>query len=319
MSRVLVTGGAGFIGSNFIRRLLAADPNVTVTNLDLLTYAGVGGTVDELNALDRHELVLGDIRDRSLVDSLVAGADAVVHFAAESHVDRSIAGPEVFLSTNVVGTGVLLDAAVRHRVSRFVHVSTDEVYGPIASGSAGEQAPLRPSSPYAASKAAADLLVEAYRTTYGYEAVITRSTNNYGPYQHPEKLIPLAITKLLAGDPIPIYGDGRQERDWLWVDDHCAALHLLLDDGEPGEIYNIGADTQTRNIDVADSLIEIVGFGLIAHIEDRPGHDRRYAIDSTKVRNLGWRPTVGLEEGLERTVAWYRDRRDWWAPLVAEA
>jgi len=319
MRRVLVTGGAGFIGSTFIRRLLAADPGTHVINLDLLTYAGVRVTVDELNALDRHEFVHGDVRDRTLVDSLVAASDAVVHFAAESHVDRSISGPEVFLSTNVVGTGVLLDAAVRHGLSRFVHVSTDEVYGSISSGAAAETDPLRPSSPYAASKAAADLLADAYGTTYGYKAIITRCTNNYGPYQHPEKLIPLAITRLLAGGRIPIYGDGSQERDWLWVDDHCAALQLLLDEGKPGETYNIGADAQAKNRDVADSLIEIVGSGAVEHVDDRPGHDHRYAIDSSKLRNLGWRPTVGLEAGLERTVAWYRERRDWWEPLVAEA
>jgi dTDP-glucose 4,6-dehydratase len=316
MRRFLVTGGAGFIGSNFIRRLLVSEPTATVVNLDLLTYAGVEATVGELDQLERHEFVRGDIRDPSLVDSLMGDADVVVNFAAESHVDRSIATPDVFLSTNVVGAGVLLEAAMRHEVPRFVHVSTDEVYGPIDEGAVAEDARLNPSSPYAASKAAADLLVAAYGRTHGYQAIITRCTNNYGPYQHPEKLIPLAITRLLQGGEVPLYGDGRQQRDWLWVEDHCDAIQLLIDAGTPGEIYNIGSGTRSSNLHTAETLRDLAGAGSIAHVSDRPGHDRRYAVDSSKLRGLGWAPTVTFEEGLARTVEWYRGRRDWWAPLV---
>jgi dTDP-glucose 4,6-dehydratase len=317
MRRYLVTGGAGFIGSSFIRRVLTTEPTATVINLDLLTYAGLKANVAELDRLDGHEFVHGDVRDEVLVDSVVQSVDAVVNFAAESHVDRSIAGPRVFLSSNVVGTGVLLDAARRHQVPRFLHVSTDEVYGPIAAAPVDEQGLLNPSSPYAAYKAAADLVVGSYRRTYGYEAIITRSSNNYGPYQHPEKLIPMAITHLLGGGTVPIYGDGGQERDWLWVDDHVSALQLLVEVGIPGETYNIGSDTRSRNLDVAMKLIDLVGKGSVEHVTDRPGHDRRYAIDSSRIRRLGWVPTVDLEEGLERSVDWYREHRDWWEPLVA--
>jgi dTDP-glucose 4,6-dehydratase len=316
MRRYLVTGGAGFIGSSFVRRVLTTEPTATVMNLDLLTYAGLKANVAELDRLDGHEFVHGDVRDEVLVDSVVEGIDVLVNFAAESHVDRSIAGPGVFLSTNVVGTGVLLDAARRHQVPRFLHVSTDEVYGPTAGGTVDERGLLNPSSPYAASKASGDLVVGSYRRTYGYEAIVTRSSNNYGPYQHPEKLIPLAITRLLEGGAVPIYGGGAQERDWLWVDDHTSALQMLLEVGTPGEIYNIGSGTQSRNLDVARKLIGLVGDGAVEHVADRPGHDHRYAIDSSKIRRLGWTPSVGLDEGLERTVAWYRERRGWWEPLV---
>ncbi len=316
MRRYLITGGAGFIGSNFIRRLLADEPDATVANLDLLTYAGVEATVAELNQLDRHEFVQGDIRDPSLVDSLMAKADVAINFAAESHVDRSIVTPDIFLSTNVVGAGVLLEAAMRHQVPRFIHVSTDEVYGPIDEGAVAEDARLNPSSPYAASKAAADLLVAAYGQTHGYQAIVTRCTNNYGPYQHPEKLIPLAITRLLDGGDVPLYGDGMQERDWIWVEDHCDAIRLLVDAGTPGEIYNIGSGSLSSNVLTAETLQKLVGAGSIAHVADRPGHDRRYALDSSKLRALGWAPTVTLDEGLAGTVDWYRSRRDWWAPLV---
>jgi dTDP-glucose 4,6-dehydratase len=242
--------------------------------------------------------------------------DVVVNFAAESHVDRSISGSRVFLRSNVVGTGVLLDAACRHQVPTFIHVSTDEVYGPIVENAVDERGMLNPSSPYAASKASADLVVASYRHTYGYQAIVTRSSNNYGPYQHPEKLIPLAITRLLEGEPVPIYGDGAQQRDWLWIEDHIAAIRLLIEKGTPGETYNIGTGTQTRNRDVAKRLIDLVGVGSIEHVTDRPGHDRRYAIDSSKLRTLGWAPTVGLDDGLDRTLRWYRDHQEWWQPLV---
>ncbi len=316
MPRYLVTGGAGFIGSTFIRHLLGTDRDATVINLDLLTYAGLQANVADLDQDDRHEFVHGDIADAALVDALMDGIDIVVNFAAESHVDRSIAGPAVFLRSNILGTGVLLDAARRRHVPTFVQVSSDEVYGPVPTGAADEEAPLRPSSPYAASKAAADMVVASYRHTYGYEAIVTRSTNNYGPYQHPEKLIPLAITRLLEGGVVPVYGDGKHEREWLWVDDHVAAIRLLIDEGTPGETYNIGSGEQCENLDVVERLIGLVGSGSMEHVTDRPGHDRRYGLDSAKLHALGWKPTVDLDEGLARTVAWYREHRDWWEPLV---
>jgi dTDP-glucose 4,6-dehydratase len=315
--KYLVTGGAGFIGSNFVRYLFDHEPGVEVTNLDLLTYAGVPATVEELDRYDGHTFVRGDIGDPALVNDLLPGHDVVVNFAAESHVDRSIDGPAVFLQTNVVGTGVLLDAARRHGIERFVHVSTDEVYGSIAAGFAAEDAPLIPSSPYSASKASADLLVRSFGVTYGYGAIITRCTNNYGPYQFPEKVIPLFVTNLMEGRPVPLYGDGRNERDWLYVDDHCAAIHLLIDQGEPGEIYNIGADAQLPNIELTRKILAALGHdeSMIERVPDRPGHDLRYAVDSSKLRRLGWAPAHSFEEHLQTTIAWYRDREDWWRPV----
>lgn len=315
--RFLVTGGVGFIGSNFIRQLLEWEPSASVTNLDLLTYAGVKATLEELDADDRHTFVHGDIRDSMLVDSVVPGHDVVVHFAAESHVDRSIDGPSVFLETNVVGTGVLLDAANRHGIPRFVHISTDEVYGSIAEGFAPEEAPLDPSSPYSASKAASDLLARSYAVTYGYPVIVTRCTNNFGPYQFPEKVIPLFITNLLEGKKVPLYGDGRNERDWIHVIDHNRAVMRLIDDGSPGEIYNIGADNQLPNIELTRRILASLGRdeSMIERVSDRPGHDLRYAVDSSKLRSLGWEPTFGFDEHLASTVQWYRDREDWWRPL----
>ncbi len=315
--KYLVTGGAGFIGSNFVRYVLEHESGAEVTNLDLLTYAGVKATVDELDRLAGHTFVHGDIGDAELVEALLPGHEVVVNFAAESHVDRSIAGPTVFLATNVVGTGVLIDAARRHRVPTFVQVSTDEVYGSIAEGFAPETAQLDPSSPYSASKAAADLLVRSYQVTYDYPAIVTRCTNNYGPYQFPEKMIPLFVTNLLAGERVPLYGDGLNERDWLYVEDHCAAIHLLIDRGTPGEIYNIGANAQVANLDLTRKLLDLTGRdeSFIDYVADRPGHDRRYAVDSSKVRSLGWEPAHTLEERLVDTLAWYRRREDWWGPL----
>ncbi len=315
--RYLVTGGAGFIGSNFVRHVLAREPDAAVTNLDLLTYAGVEATVRELDADPRHTFVRGDIGDANLVDRLLPGNDVVVNFAAETHVDRSISGPAVFLQTNVVGTGVLLDAARRHGIPRFLQVSTDEVYGSLSEGFADEEGPLQPSSPYSASKAAADLLVRSYAVTYGYRAIVTRCTNNYGPYQFPEKVIPLFVTNLLEGRKVPLYGDGRNERDWLHVGDHCAALHLLADRGVPGEVYNIGADAQLANIELTRRILAALGAGeeMIERVPDRPGHDLRYAVDSSKVRRLGWAPAHPFEDHLAATVEWYRTREDWWRPL----
>jgi dTDP-glucose 4,6-dehydratase len=313
----LVTGGAGFIGSNFIRFVLDQEPDALVTNLDVLTYAGVMATVDELDESPRHTFVKGDIRDAALVDEVMPGHDVVVHFAAESHVDRSITGPATFLDTNILGTGVVIDAAYRHSIPKFVHVSTDEVYGSLADGFALETDVLDPSSPYSSSKAGSDLLVRSYATTYGYNAVITRCTNNYGPYQFPEKVIPVFVTNLLEGKKVPLYGDGKNERDWLFVEDHCSAIHLLVDEGDAGEIYNIGANAQLSNLDLTMTLLEVLGKDedSIEYVPDRLGHDFRYAVDSSKIRNLGWEPKHGFAERLSDTVDWYRDRADWWRPL----
>lgn len=315
--RYLVTGGAGFIASNFIRRVLTEEPDALITNLDAMTYAGVQATVDELNDYPGHRFVKGDIRDPRLVNEIMPGHDVVAHFAAESHVDRSIDGPAVFLETNVVGTGVLLDAAHRHGVNRFIHVSTDEVYGSIAEGFPDETAILNPSSPYSSSKAGSDLLALSYAITYGYDVIVTRCTNNYGPYQYPEKVIPLFVTNLLEDRPVPLYGDGRNERDWLHVDDHNAAIHLLVDHGKAGEIYNIGANAQLSNRDLTSRILTALGKdeSMIEYVPDRLGHDVRYAVDSSKLRSLGWQPQHSFDERLDDTIQWYRDRFDWWKPL----
>ena len=315
--RLLVTGGLGFIGSHFVRHALAADPDVRVTNLDALTYAGNPANLRDVEGEPRYRFVRGDVRDAELVDRLVADHDAVAHFAAESHVDRSIDGPGPFLDTNVTGTGVLLDAARRHGVERFLHVSTDEVYGPIEDGSFGEDAAMSPSSPYAASKAGAELLVRSYRVTFDHPVLVTRSTNCFGPYHHPEKVVPLFVTNALEGRPLPLYGDGLHTRDWTYVRDNVAAQWLVLTAGDPGATYNVGAANERTNLELARAVLAAVGAGeeLIEHVADRPGHDRRYAVDSSRVRALGWRPDHGFDEALDATVAWYRDHRDWWAPL----
>ncbi len=312
-----MTGGAGFIGSNFIRYVLDHEPEAQITNLDALTYAGVPATVAELDESPRHTFIKGDIRDRRLIDEIMPTHDIVVHFAAESHVDRSIEGPAQFLETNVVGTGVVIDAARRHHVSRFVHVSTDEVYGSIADGFAAEDDPLAPSSPYSASKAASDLLVQSYGTTYGTDVIVTRCTNNYGPYQFPEKVIPLFVTNLIDGLKVPLYGEGLNQRDWLHVEDHCSAIHLLVDAGIAGEIYNIGANAQLTNVALTDAILAAFGKDetWIEHVPDRLGHDLRYAVDSSKIRSLGWSPRHDFREQLEKTIDWYRRRTDWWTPL----
>jgi dTDP-glucose 4,6-dehydratase len=318
--RYLVTGGAGFIGSNFIRRLLDGEPDSRVTNLDALTYAGVPATVRELDQYPGHTFVEGDIRNTGLVADVVSGHDVIVHFAAESHVDRSIDRPSDFLETNVVGTGVLLDAALRNRGIRFIHVSTDEVYGSLATGFAKETARLAPTSPYSSSKAGSELLALSYAETYGMDVLVTRCTNNYGPYQFPEKIIPLFVTNLLKGEDVPLYGDGLNVRDWLYVEDHCAALHLLVESGESGEIYNIGAGEQLANVDLTETILERMGLGedRIEYVADRPGHDRRYAVDSGKLRALGWTQSHSFDERISDTIDWYRSREDWWGPLVGE-
>lgn len=315
--RYLVTGGAGFIGSNFVRYVLEHEPEATVTNLDALTYAGVKATADELDQLGRHTFVLGDIRDHDLVDRLMMDHEIVVHFAAESHVDRSIDRPCLFLDTNVLGTGTLVDAACRHKVERFIHVSTDEVYGSIGEGFASEKTALEPSSPYSASKAASDLVARSYAVTFEYPVIVTRCTNNYGPYQFPEKMIPLFVTNILDGVKVPLYGEGNNERDWLYVKDHCAAIHLLVDSGQPGEIYNIGANAQLSNIEVTRRILSSLGRDetWIQPVPDRPGHDLRYAVDSSRLRGLGWLPAHTFDQHLEETIEWYRTRQDWWRPL----
>jgi dTDP-glucose 4,6-dehydratase len=311
--RVLVTGGAGFIGSHFVKRLAAGGDEVVV--LDKLTYSGNPANLESLE----HSFVHGDIADPNAVAEAGQGCEAVVNFAAETHVDRSILEAGDFIRTDVVGTHVLLEWA-RAADARFVQVSTDEVYGDVPPGaSSREDDPLRPSSPYAASKAGGDLQVLAYVRTYGVDASVTRGSNTYGPNQYPEKLIPLFVTNALDGEPLPVYGDGRQTRDWLHVADHCAAVDLVLREGRPGDVYNAGAGDEVENLELTRRILELTGRdeSLIRHVADRPGHDRRYALDSSKLRELGWRPERRLDEGLAETVAWYRERRDWWEPLKA--
>lgn len=311
-----MTGGAGFIGSNFIRYFLKTYPDACVLNLDKLTYAGNLENLAEVASHPNYEFVRGDINDSALVEGLLQKHfDAVVHFAAESHVDRSIADAQEFIRTNIQGTYTLLNAARRKGICRFLHISTDEVYGSLAPGeSADELAPLKPNSPYAASKAGSDLLVRSFHKTYGLPAVITRSSNNYGPYQFPEKLVALMITNALEGKKLPVYGDGLNERDWIFVEDHCAALDRVLQSGRPGEIYNIGCGRPMTNLRIVRRLLAILNKSedLIDFVPDRPGHDRRYALSTDKIRReLGWSPSVELEEGLARTVEWYQTHTDW--------
>ena len=322
---LLVTGGAGFIGSCFARAVLRDElpglEGARVTVLDKLTYAGNFANLGPVAESKRLDFVPGDICDAALVDSVLSRHDHVVHFAAESHVDRSIQEAAEFAATNVVGTQVLLDAALRHGLDKFVHVSTDEVYGSIASGSWTETAPLAPNSPYAATKAGSDLLALAYHRTHGLPVTVTRCANNYGPYQHPEKLIPRFVTNLLAGRTVPLYGDGDQVRDWIHVDDHCRGTALVLREGRPGEIYHIGGNEELTNRELTGLLLEACGadWDRVRHVEDRKGHDRRYALDDTRIREeLGYRPRVDFREGLAETVQWYRDNDDWWRPLVID-
>ncbi|MGW7089770.1 dTDP-glucose 4,6-dehydratase [Streptomyces sp. NPDC054871] len=318
--RLLVTGGAGFIGSHFVRTLLdggyARHAHTDVTVLDKLTYAG---NRDSLPAHHpRLSFVVGDICDRPLLDDVLPGHDAVVHFAAESHVDRSLDSAAEFVRTNVGGTQTLLDACLAAGVERFVHVSTDEVYGSIEEGSWTEEWPLLPNSPYAASKASSDLMARAYWRTHGLDLSITRCSNNYGPYQHPEKLIPLFTTNLLEGVPVPLYGDGSNIREWLHVDDHCRAIELVLSRGRAGEIYNVGGGDERTNAHITERLIDLCGAGrsLIRRVADRKGHDRRYSLDETKIREeLGYAPRIPFDRGLADTVDWYRANPSWWKPM----
>jgi dTDP-glucose 4,6-dehydratase len=320
--RLLVTGGAGFIGSNYVRAVLSGRyPSVAgarVTVLDKLTYSGNRANLDPVASSPLLDFVRGDVCDPQLLDDLLPGHDAIVHFAAESHVDRSIARAAEFVRTNVLGTQAVLDAALRHRVGRVLHVSTDEVYGSIDAGSWSEGDLLEPNSPYAASKAASDLLALAFARTHGLDVVVTRCSNNYGPYQHPEKLVPLFVSNLLDGRTVPLYGDGGNVRDWLHVDDHCAGIQLVLDRGRPGEIYNIGGGTELTNRELTSRLLDACGadWDRVEYVADRKGHDRRYSVNTTKISaELGYRPAVGFAAGLAAGVRWYRENRQWWEPL----
>jgi dTDP-glucose 4,6-dehydratase len=317
MRKVLVTGGAGFIGSNFIRCMLQKHGDVRIVNLDKLTYAGNPDNLKDVSKDIRYTFVKGDICDASLVDSLMPGVQAVVHFAAESHVDRSIGKPDDFIQTDIFGTFVLLEAARKHGIERFVQISTDEVYGSIETGGFKETDPLMPSSPYSASKAGADRLAYSYFITYKLPVVIPRSSNNFGPYQYPEKLIPLFVTNAIENKALPVYGDGRNVRDWLYVADNCEAIELVMEKGKDGEAYNIGAGNEHDNLTITETILKELGKSteLIAFVEDRKGHDRRYALDTRKIRNLGWKPRRAFAEAISETVSWYKDNRWWWERL----
>ncbi len=320
---LLVTGGAGFIGSNFVLYMLRKYPDSRIVNLDKLTYAGNLENLRELEGDPRHIFLQGDICDSELVAQLLVrySIDVIINFAAESHVDRSILEATAFMRANVEGAGVLLEAAKRHQLKKFIQISTDEVYGSLGSqGRFTESTPLHPNSPYAASKASADLLALAYRHTFGLPVVITRCSNNYGSFQFPEKLIPLMIINAMSNKPLPVYGDGGNVRDWLHVDDHCAAIDLVLHQGEEGEIYNIGGNTELKNIDVVRLIVKHLGKpeSLITLVKDRPGHDRRYAMDASKIeRDLGWRPRRTFDEGIVETIEWYRKHDGWWKRIIS--
>ena len=325
MRRVLVTGGCGFIGCNFLRQVVRERPETEWVNLDALTYAGRLENIEDFADAANYRFVRGGIEDWSLVDGLLSGAepfDAIVNFAAESHVDRSILGPRVFVETNVLGTQNLLEAARRHGVGRFVQVSTDEVYGSLDPDDPPftEKSPLEPNSPYAASKASADLLCRAYHETYGMPVIVTRCSNNYGPYQFPEKLVPSFIRHAMQDRPVPLYGDGLNVRDWLHVEDHCRAVALVLEKGTPGEIYNIGGNNEHTNLEITRLILKELGKGedLISYVTDRPGHDRRYAIDSSYLQvSLGWAPEHTFETGIQRTIEWYIENTEWAFKITA--
>jgi len=315
--RLVVTGGAGFIGSNFVRFMLRRYDDLEVVNVDKLTYAGNLENLRDVENDARYTFVKGDICDAAVVRDALTGADAVVNFAAETHVDRSISGPQDFIRTDVLGTHTLLEAVRELGVKRYLQISTDEVYGSTETGSFNEDSVLDPSSPYSASKAGADLLVLAYHRTFGAPVLLTRSSNNYGPWQYPEKIIPLFITNAIDDQPLPVYGDGLNVRDWLYVDDNCAAVDVVLREGRDGEVYNIGGGNEVKNLALTRQILKLLGKGpdLIRFVVDRPGHDRRYSVDCGKVQALGWRPTTTFGAGLERTVAWYHDNPGWWRKI----
>ncbi len=315
--RLLVTGGAGFIGSNFIRHVLSAHPGDSVVNLDKLTYAGNLQNLSDVAGDPRYRFVHGDICDAELVRDAAQGVDAVVNMAAASHVDRSLIEPDEFLRTDVFGVFTLLEAVRELRIPRFLHISTDEVYGSVPEGSSRETDPLRPSNPYSAAKAGGDLLALAYWQTHRLPVVVTRSSNNFGPYQYPEKVVPLFVTNALDEQPLPLYGDGRNVRDWLYVLDNCEAIDLVLRRGADGEVYNVGGGHEVENIVLTRKILSLTGRPerLITPVKDRPGHDRRYSLDSTKVHRLGWRPRHRFDDALAATVRWYREHEAWWRPL----
>jgi len=315
---LLVTGGAGFIGSNFIHYMLKNYPDCRILNLDKLTYAGNLDNLKEIENDPRYEFFHGDIQDREIVGELFKKAQGIVHFAAETHVDRSILDAGQFVLTDVFGSFILFETLRRADMEFFIHVSTDEVYGSRKEGYFKEEDALNPSSPYSASKAGADRMAYAYTVTYGLPIIIVRPSNNFGPYQYPEKFIPLFITNALQGKELPLYGDGLNVRDWLYVDDHCRALDLIMRCGRGGEIFNIGANHEKKNIEVAEKIIELLGRpkNLIKPVSDRLGHDRRYAVDCGKLRSLGWKPGQDFERSLEKTVRWYRDNQDWWKNII---
>lgn len=317
--KILVTGGAGFIGSNFVKYLLSKYPHYEIVNLDKLTYAGNLDNLSEVKDNSNHRFIKGDICDQRVVEDIVKDRmNVIVNFAAETHVDRSIYDPKIFVETNVLGTQVLLESALKFNTERFIQISTDEVYGSSIKGRFTESSLLSPNSPYAASKASADLLTRSYHKTFGLAALIARSTNNYGPHQFPEKLIPLFITNALSGQELPLYGDGLYVRDWLYVEDHCKALDLVLHKGEVGQIYNIGGNCEKTNLDVAELILKKLNKpkSLVKHIKDRPAHDRRYSLDCSKIRDeLGWKPDTSIEKGLAETVDWYIANQKWWEKI----
>ncbi|MCP4138116.1 MAG: dTDP-glucose 4,6-dehydratase [bacterium] len=318
---ILVTGGAGFIGSNFVKYMLNKHQDYDIINFDILTYAGNPDNLKDIEADPRYTFVRGDITSREDVDGAMKNADFVVHFAAESHVDRSIEGPEVFIKTNVLGTQILLESAKSNDIKRFLHVSTDEVYGSLGkTGFFTEETPITTNSPYSASKAGSDLLVNAYFKTFGFPTLITRCSNNYGPYQFPEKLIPLMISKAQNNESLPVYGDGMNVRDWLYVEDHCAAIDTVLHKGTFGEVYNIGGNNEWFNIDIVKLILKELGKpeSLITYVTDRLGHDRRYAIDASKIKNeLGWEPSIQFPEGIKKTIQWYVDNAEWIERIIS--
>ena len=323
--RYLVTGGAGFIGSHFVRGLLTGSLGVDVERvhvLDKLTYAGNLANLADVADDPRYSFVHGDLCDGALLDEVLPGHDVVVNFAAETHVDRSIAGPQDFILTNIVGTQTLLDSCLRSGIARVVHIGTDEVYGSLDSGSWTEDSPLLPNSPYAASKASAELLVRAYHRTYGLNVSSTRCSNNYGPFQFPEKMIPLFVTNLIDEMPVPLYGDGLNVRDWLHVEDHCAGVQIVVERGEAGEAYNIGGGTELTNRELTDVILRDMGRdweSWVQYVPDRLGHDRRYSVDDSRLRALGYRPSRAFADGIDETIRWYRDHPEWWRPLKGAA
>jgi len=315
--KILVTGGCGFIGSNFIHYFLKGHPEDSLVNLDNLSYAGNLENLKDIEENFNYRFIKGDICDRKVVEESMQGCDAVINFAAESHVDRSIADASPFIQTNVYGTFVLLETAKKYNIPCFVQISTDEVYGSIKEGLFSENSPLKPNSPYAASKASADLICLSYYKTYEFPIIITRSSNNFGPFQYPEKLIPLFITNLLEGKKVPVYGKGKNIRDWLYVEDNCRAIDLVITKGKVGEIYNIGAGNEKTNLFITETILKKMGKGIdmIEFVKDRPGHDFRYSLDCSKIKKLGWKPKISFEEGIEKTISWYQENEVWWKKL----